>query len=119
MATQTNLPGKAFPAAAAITEFRLVVPTSTGVQHAAVSTTNDVIGVAQEPQATVGKPVPVRFNEAGTCKVTADGSTIAVGTVLYKGATGKVSATATSSVRVGIALEASTADGDIIEAKLD
>lgn len=120
MATQTNVPGKAYAAAAAVTEFRLVAITSTGaVQHAVASTTNDVLGVAQEPQATVGKPVPVRFRKAGTAKVCADGSTIAAGDVVYKGAAGKISATSSGSVRVGIAHEASSADGDIIEVALD
>lgn len=113
MALQRNNPALTIQAAATVTEYRLITPA--GI-HAVVSTTDDVVGVAQEP-AVSGGQIPVRLRSAGTCKLCVDGA-IAVGGLVYKAAAGKGSPTSTSSVAIGRALQASAADGDIIEVQL-
>lgn len=114
MALQRNNPAISLTAAATVTEYRMVTAAAI---HSVVSTTDDVVGVAQEP-AVSGGQLPVRLRNAGTCKLCVDGA-IAVGGVVYKGAAGKGSPTSTGSVIVGRALQASAADGDIIEVQLN
>lgn len=106
MSTQTNNPGKAIQAAGTIAARRLV--TAAGA-YCALDTTRDWAGVSQEPR-TIGQWIPVRFTKAGTCVMVASEAIVA-GDVVYKAADGKVSKTATGSVRVGIALEAASGDG--------
>ncbi len=113
MSKQVNNPGTTITAAATVTASRMV--TAAGI-HSVVSTTDDVVGVAQEPAASGGL-IPVRLRTAGTCKLCVDGA-IAVGGLVYKGAAGKGSPTAASSVAIGRALEASSADLDVIEVQL-
>lgn len=113
MAKQVNNPATTIVATGTVIENRLVTPA--GI-HAVVSTTDDVVGVAQEP-AVSGQPIPVRLRSAGTCKLCVDGA-LTLGQAVYKGAAGKGSPTTTGSVAIGRALEASGADGDIIEVQL-
>jgi glycine cleavage system H lipoate-binding protein len=114
MATQTNNPEITRIAVAAISAYRLLVQDANGkVQHAAVSATRKHLGVSQEP-AAIGDLVRVRLPSAGTMKVAADGI-IARDAVVYYGATGYCSATSAGSTRIGIALEAAAAAGDVIE----
>ncbi len=71
-----------------------------------VSTVYDVIGVAMEP-GVLGQPMRIQSLRGSTrAVVLTDTSTINIGTKVYKGATGFVSAASTGSVLVGIAAEA-------------
>lgn len=72
------------------------------------------IGVALET-ATTGNPVAVRLlNRGGIVKVLANENNIAVDDVLYTAASGRASNVATSDCMVGIAIEASAAQDDVI-----
>lgn len=73
------------------------------------------LGVTSRPVLTSGDPVDVLLcNAQGTTPMVANNA-IAIGAIVYTAAAGKVSATSTSALAVGVALTASTADGDIIE----
>lgn len=70
------------------------------------------VGAAQYAVAQ-NAPVAVRlWNSGGTIHVIADGA-ITAGNAVYAGALGKVSAAGTTII--GYAMEAATADGDVIE----
>ena len=109
MATQTNNPGKAILASATLAAYRLI--TGAGA-YAGADANSDVVGVTQEPAAS-GAYVPTRFLTAGTVKLTASGA-ITANVNVYKAANGKIGTTNTNKL-IGIALEAATADGDVIE----
>jgi hypothetical protein len=71
------------------------------------------IGIALE-SVTVGKPLTAYLlNRGGTVKMKA-AVAIAKGALVYGGAAGKINVTNTNCLE-GMAVEASTADGDIIE----
>ena len=108
MSVQVNNPGISVLATATIAARRLVTPAGA---YCDLDTTRDWVGAAQEPRVS-GQYIPVRLTKAGTVVLVASEAIVA-GDVVYKAANGKVSKTATSSVRVGIALEA--ASGDDIE----
>jgi len=74
------------------------------------------IGTAVTPAFAAGDPITVRLRTAsGTHKMVAI-EACAVGAELYTETVGKVQDTAASTAfRVGVALEAAGADGDIIE----
>jgi hypothetical protein len=116
MASVTNLPGGTFPASGTIAAFTLVkINSSRQIAACAVDTNKDCIGVTQQA-AVVNDQTPVRFLSAGTFKVKTDNSAIVVGTLLYKGASGKVSAASTGSTAIGYALDANgSTDSTIIE----
>lgn len=102
---------KSVLADAAITQFRLVKITSTGVDVATASS-DKIFGVEQNGCA-LGEQACVRF--AGTSKVTASAA-ISVGDYVTATTGGKAVTTTTDKHKAaGIALEAATADGDIIE----
>jgi hypothetical protein len=102
---------KSFLADAAITAYTCVKVTSTGVD-VATGDTDAIIGVAQNTVA-IGETVTVRF--AGTSKVIAS-TTVSAGALLTATTLGKVVTTTTDhKVVVGRALEASLADGNLIE----
>ncbi|MFQ5414666.1 MAG: capsid cement protein, partial [Phycisphaerae bacterium] len=62
----------------------------------------------------------VRLRTApGTHKCIAGLNTIAAGDIVYTAANGQVNKTATANTRVGVALEASSAVGDVIEVLMD
>jgi hypothetical protein len=103
----------AIAASATLLPYRLV--TAAGA-YCALDTTPDHVGVTTEHAAS-GESVTVRLPNAGTVKLTAS-EAIAAGAQLYKAADGKVSDVATSSVLVGIAITAASADGSIFEALL-
>lgn len=86
---------------------------STGVELA--DAVNEAIGTVEQP-ALAGQPVTVRlFNTPGTRFGIASGS-ISNHAPVYAAANGKLSATATASApSVGIALSATSADGDVLE----
>jgi hypothetical protein len=111
MSQVTNNPGMSvLTGAASIPAFALLKQDGT---LAGADDNFDVIGVTMEPQATSGLRVPVRFLTAGTVKLIAS-EAIAAGDTVYKAASGKVGKTATNC-KIGIALEAASADGSIFE----
>ena len=78
--------------------------------------TDKELGTAVTPAFAAGDPVSVRLRTAsGTHKMVAI-EPLAVGAVLYTETGGKVQDTAqATSFQVGVALEAATADNDVIE----
>ena len=113
MGTQVDNLSKTFTFASAISAFRAVQPTSTaGAAQAAVSGATLAIGFTQEDVAA---------GEAGEVKLfhptyfaTVSG-TCAVGDSLSFDASGLVTTLAANTISAGIALEAATADGAVIE----
>jgi hypothetical protein len=104
---------KAFPAAGAITKFSRVTLNSSG-QVATSAAAEDDIGIAETAAAAAGELVTVRLaTQSGTCMAIASG-VIAAGAKVYGAATGQIGTTNTNA-RVGIALEAAGAAGDLIE----
>jgi hypothetical protein len=114
MATQLTGIVRSFTADAAITKNRVVKITSTGVD-VATADTDKVIGVSTLTVAT-GDQCPVQLS--GTCKITASAA-ISAGDLVVATTGGKIATTTTDKKRViGTALEAATADGDLIEVLL-
>ncbi len=111
MSQYVETPTKTFSAGAAIAQF-LRVKLSAGVLAAADA--SDVsLGVMDAPALASGDKVPVRLRNAqGTRKMVAVAA-ITAGNPVYAAAGGKVDASGT--VIEGTALEAATADGDVIE----
>lgn len=96
---------------AIVNAFRRVYLSGSTVIQAPATTAG--LGVAQAYTAS-GAPCAIRTYGEGTCKMTANGA-ITAGDDVFPAADGKVSATAVTAGPVGKALEAATADGDIIE----
>jgi hypothetical protein len=107
-----------FTADAAIAQFARVTFESDG-RIVTAGLTDVGIGVAQLPAFAAGDVIPVKlWNSQGTFKMIAVEAS-AVGATLYTEASGKVQDTAaTTSLPFAQALEAATADGDIIECVL-
>ena len=110
-----------------VSPFRLVKLSSGTAVHNTATSTDVPVGVAQAPgdgdsTYSSGEQVNARgVKAAGTHKVTAAGA-ISKGADIYAAAAGKVQALpggAGTYRKVGIALEASSADDDVIEAWLD
>lgn len=74
---------------------------------------NALFGIAQEAGVS-GDEISVRAINACAVSDVLVGGVIAKGARVFTAASGKGSGTATSLTSVGIALEASTADGDVI-----
>jgi len=111
MSQQTESP-KTFLSGEALARFRFVKFDAAGtVMYAAAADLG--IGVTQQAVAiTTG--VAVRLvNTGGSLKVTA-AAAFSAGDYLYHAADGKVSSTP-AGPRIGVALEAATADGDLVE----
>ena len=108
---------KTFIAAAAIAAKRLVKFSAATVAHNTATDTDEPIGIA-EYGVGAGEAAAVRMiNDAGTFEVTAAGA-IDAGEAVFAADDGKVQALPVAPGtyrRVGIALEAAVADGDIIE----
>lgn len=106
-----------FTTGAAVSAKRLVKLSSNTVIHNTATYTDKPLGVA-EVAAASGDVVAVALLSAdGTMEMTA-GGVISYGADVYAAAAGKVTALPTAGGRyrkVGIALEAATADGDIIQ----
>jgi hypothetical protein len=106
---ETNM--KAFTAGAAIDQY-LRVKLSSGVLQVATAA-DQALGTIEVESFASGDVVPVRlYSATGSRKMVASVA-ITAGNLVYAAASGKVAATGT--VVEGIALETSTADGDIIE----
>lgn len=107
-----------FVADAAIAQYARVVFENDG-RVVTAGLTEVGIGIAMNPAFAAGDVIPVKlWNSAGTFKMIAV-EALAVAATLYTEAAGKVQDTAAStSVPFAQALEAATADGDIIECAL-
>tara|TARA_R100000808_G_scaffold20286_1_gene43931 strand:+ start:3203 stop:3586 length:384 start_codon:yes stop_codon:yes gene_type:complete len=107
---------KTFEADGAIAQFARVQLDADGKVTTAGLTAKD-IGTAEREAFAAGDKIPVRLRTAsGTHKVIAS-EAVAVGGTLHTQASGKVGDTATATgYEYGMAIEASSADGDIIEA---
>jgi hypothetical protein len=101
-------------AGAAIDQFILVKLASDLLSVAALG--EEPIGVIEEASFVSGDIRSVRLLSAkGTIKCIASGA-FSQGAVLYGRASGKVDdISTTSAIRIGIALEAATATGDVVE----
>lgn len=110
-------PTRQFIAGAALGEC-IRVKLSSGKLAACANTEGPTasLGQMERPSFADGDRVAVRLRNAqGTARFVADGA-ISSGALVYPGASGKISATQTSTTpAVGTALEAAAADGDIIE----
>jgi len=102
---------------AAVSAKRLVKLSDGTALHNTATETDDPIGVADYAAAS-GERLAVRLlSEPGTLEITAAG-VIPSNADVFAGADGKVSALpagAGNYKKIGIAMEAATADGDIIE----
>jgi hypothetical protein len=99
----------------AIAAYALVAVDSDGkVSVAGDNATDKVIGVTTEPIAADGYGAVELLNAGGTIEVLAGGDTIAVDDTVYTDGAGKVGSDS-SNTKIGYALVASAADGDIIE----
>lgn len=113
MSQFTNNPGRNITAGGTITEHLLVKADGT---LTAADANRDWIGSSLEPR-TSGQSLPIRFASAGSHKLTA-AAAISAGAIVYKAANGQIGTTNTNA-RVGIALEAASGAGSIIEVVLD
>jgi len=106
-----------FTTGAAVSAKRLVKLSSSEVIHNTASDTDNPIGTSDYAVAD-GDNVAVRLlSEAGSLEMTAAGA-IAADADVYTAADGKIQelpGDADDYKKIGIALEAATADGDIIE----
>lgn len=109
---------KAFAVGAGALSVGQRVALSSGLAVAAGAPNGTALGVALADAAASGI-VTVKLNSAsGTFEMKAGGA-ISAGAVVYPAPSGKILATATSANNpIGIALEAATADGDVIEVAL-
>jgi len=114
MASYVDTNTRTFTASAAITKYALVTYASGKVTTCGLA--ERPIGVAMDTAFADGDEISVKlFNGAGTFKVIAK-EALAVSAILYTEAGGKVQDTAeATALPIGQALEAATADGDIIE----
>ena len=124
MATQMTSPFR-LAAGATVAEYRLVKNSSGTAILNTVTSTDVPFGVVQptiDGTYTSGTTLAIKdIKEGGTHKVVAS-TTITKGAVIYAAADGKVSplsAVAATYRRVGIAHEAGSADGSVIEAWLN
>jgi hypothetical protein len=118
MSQQYDSGTRGFVADAAIAQFARVVFESDG-RVVTAGLTEPGIGIAQNPAFAAGDVIPVKlWNSGGTFKMRAS-EALAVGATLYTESDGEVQDTAqATAVPFAQALEAATADGDIIECAL-
>jgi len=114
MSQYVETPTKSFTAGGAIAQ-HLRVKLSAG-KLAAAGINEKEIGTLEAAAFADGDVVAVRLRTAqGTCKMIADG-VIAAGSEIYTAAAGKISGSyAAGSYPLGLALETTTADGDVVE----
>ena len=95
----------------------LRVKLSAGKYYKAGISDKDV-GVSENQAFADGDPLTIRLRTSkGTCKVVANATGVTAGGEIYTAASGKISPTfASGSYPFGMSLEASTADGDVVEA---
>jgi hypothetical protein len=115
MSQYVETPTKAFTTGGAIAQHLRVAFSGTTIAAAGVG---DIEVGTMVDAALAAGPATVRLRSAqGTAKMVAAGA-IAAGAAVYSAAAGKVNDVA-SMYRVGIALDAATADGDVIEVLRD
>ena len=114
MSQQVAGPCRAFTAGAAIAQF-LRVKLSSG-KLAAAGLADKELGTMEEASVADLDVRSVRLRTAeGTCKMVAAGA-VTLGAAVYTAASGKIDDVATATgFLIGTALEAATADGDVIE----
>lgn len=101
--------------AVAISAYSLVTLDSSGtIAVSGDNATEQIIGVVVEDIAASGYGAVQLLNAGGTIEVLCGGNTIAVADTCYIDGSGKIG-TDTSNTKIGVALQASSADGDVIE----
>lgn len=116
MSSQIEGPTRAFTAGAAIGQYKRVMLTSGKLAAAGVGATDygNELGTLEVASLADLDVVSVRLRNApGTRKMVAAGA-FSVGAAIYGAAAGKVD-DVSSGTQIGIALEAATADNDIVE----
>ena len=114
--TTSQASGRTFQATAvAIEAYAVVALDSSGTISVNGDNATDLtIGAVTEDIAASGYGNVALFDASGTTEVLCGGNTIAIGAVCYTDGSGKIG-TDTSNRSVGYALQASSADGDVIE----
>ena len=114
--TTKNQSGRSIQATAvAIPAYSLVTYDSDGLISASGdNATEQCVGVTTEDVAASAFGNVQLLNAGGTIEVLAGGNTIAVADTVYLDGSGKVG-TDTSNTKIGMAMQASSADGDVIE----
>ena len=116
--SQYNEGPKAFTAGEALEAYRRVkLSSGSGTQVEYADAGEEFIGITAAKVASGEQVTVIPRSAARTYKVTAK-EALSVGATLYGGDDGKVQDSASGTAQ-GTALEAATADGDIIEALLD
>lgn len=111
MSSYIDGPVRSFPVSSALSQHRRV-KLSNGVLAYAGSTDRE-LGTLEKPVVSGDETAAVRLRTApGTQRMIAS-EAITAGDAVYAAADGKVAASGT--IQVGAALEAATADGDVIE----
>lgn len=117
MGSTTSQPsGRSIQATAvAIPAYSLVTYDSSGtIAASGDNATEQIIGVTTEDVAASAYGNVQFLNAGGTIQVLAGGDTIAVADTCYIDGSGKVG-TDSSNTKIGVAMEASSTDGDVIE----
>ena len=114
--TTSQQSGRTFQATAvAIDAYSLVtLDSSATIAVSSDDALEQIIGVTTEDIAASGYGNVQLLNAGGTIEVLAGGNTIAVADTCYIDGSGKVG-TDSSNTKIGVALQASSADGDVIE----
>ena len=114
--TTSQASGRTFQATAvAIPAYSLVTLDSSGtISVSGDNATEQIIGVTTEDVAASGYGNVQLLNAGCTIEVLCGGNTIAVAATCYVDGAGKVG-TDSSNTKIGVALQASSADGDVIE----
>lgn len=106
---------RTFVAGEALDAYMLVDIESDGsVTKASETSVSTQIGYTVAPAASGEAATISLVVGGGTSYAIADGA-VAIGEVIYSAAGGKVSAAGVGAQRVGLAVSAATADGDVIE----
>ena len=108
--------GRTFQATAvAIEAYSLVTLDSSGtIAASGDNATEQIIGVTTEDIDASGYGNVQLLNAGGTIEVLCGGNTIAVADSTYIDGSGKIG-TDNTNTKIGVALQASSADGDVIE----
>jgi hypothetical protein len=123
MATQNDGPNLSLIASVAVVIGQLVKLTASlvngvpSVALCAADATVDAIGVAVENQPTVNGRIAVRMLRGRTSKMLTNAA-VTLGAIVYKDASGKIGTTNTNA-RIGIALQAASGAGSLIEVLAD
>lgn len=115
-ATTNQDSGRTFQATGvAIPAYSLVTVDSSGtIAASGDNATEQIIGVTTEDVAASGYGNVRLLNAGGTIQVLTSGDTISIADTCYVDGSGKVG-TDSSNTKIGVALEASSTDGDVIE----